>query len=153
MCEEIEACIGANELLDALSTTTRLPMAIATSSRYAGVEKKRKRHDRIFQHIKVIVAGDDPAVPNGKPAPDIYLEAARRLDVHPSECLVFEDALSGVRSAKAAGCFVVAIPDKRFSDTEKKIFMAEADVVIEDLQQFDGSQFGLNVNMAKTLNV
>lgn len=51
----------------------------------------------MFQHIKVIVAGDDPAVKKGKPAADIYLEAARQLGVDPKECLVFEDALSGVR--------------------------------------------------------
>ena len=69
-------------------------MAIATSSRYDGVQKKRKRHEDMFQFIKTIVAGDDPNVLNGKPSPDIYLEAARRLNVHPKECLVFEDALS-----------------------------------------------------------
>lgn len=145
MCEEIQACNGATEVVEALSKTG-LPMAIATSSRYAGVEKKRKRHETIFQHMKTIVAGDDPAVINGKPAPDIYLEAARRLQVDPSECLVFEDALSGVRAGKAAGCFVVAIPDKRFTQEEKEAFIAEADAVVEDLWQFDGRQFGLDVH-------
>ena len=66
--------------------------------------KKRTHHERhLFEHIDVIVTGDDPAVKNGKPAPDIYLEAARRLGVDPAECLVFEDALSGVKSGKAAG--------------------------------------------------
>ena len=148
MCEEIAACAGAPELVEMLSKTG-LPMAIATSSRYAGVEKKRKRHSNIFQHMKAVVAGDDPAVTNGKPAPDIYLEAARRIQVDPSECLVFEDALSGVRAGKAAGCFVVAIPDQRFTPKEKQVFVDEADVVIEDLWQFDGTRFGLDVDMSK----
>lgn len=103
----------------------------------------------MFQHISVIVAGDDPAVNNGKPAPDIYLEAARRLNVDPKECLVFEDALSGVRSGKAAGCYVVAIPDPRFSEEEKKVFAKEADMVLDSLWQFDGSKFGLDVDMPK----
>ena len=95
--------------------------------------------------MTAIVAGDDPAVINGKPAPDIYLEAARRLNVDPTECLVFEDALSGVRSGKAAGCHVVAIPDPRFSTEEKKVFANEADVVLDSLLEFDASQFGLDV--------
>jgi HAD superfamily hydrolase (TIGR01509 family) len=146
MSEEIEACDGATELVEALSNTN-LVLAIATSSRLAGVQKKRIRHDRIFQHIQTIVAGDDPAVANGKPAPDIYLEAARRLNLHPKECLVFEDALSGVRAGKAAGCFVVAIPDHRFTKEEKEVFATEADMVIENLWQFDGRPFGIDIDL------
>ena len=101
----------------------------------------------MFAHMKAIVAGDDPAVKNGKPAPDIYLEAARRLNVDPKECLVFEDALSGVRSGKAAGCHVVAIPDSRFSKEEKDKFLQEADQVVESLWKFDGKSLGLAVDM------
>lgn len=149
MCEEIEACVGAKELVEALSKTG-LPMAIATSSRYAGVEKKRRRHNTIFQHMKKVVAGDDQAVTHGKPAPDIYLEAARQINVDPSECLVFEDALSGVRAGKAAGCKVVAIPDKRFSKEEREAFIAEADYVVDDLWQFDGKRFGLDITLEKS---
>merc|ERR1712086_1102154 len=98
----------------------------------------------------VIVTGDDPAVRNGKPAPDIYLEAARRLDIDPAECLVFEDALSGVKSGKAAGCQVVAIPDTRFSDDERtRVFWKEgrADVVLTNLWEFDGRPFGIDFDM------
>jgi len=109
MCAEIKACAGAKALVSAIASTSslsgsKIPMAIATSSRMSGVTKKRTHHERhLFEHIDVIVTGDDPAVKNGKPAPDIYLEAARRLGVDPAECLVFEDALSGVKSGKAAG--------------------------------------------------
>ena len=146
MCEEVEACDGATELVEALSSQ-HLPLAIATSSRMAGVLKKKVRHDRIFQPLQAIVAGDDPAVTEGKPVPDIYLEAARRLKVPPSECLVFEDALSGVRAGKAAGCWVVAIPDHRFTTEEKEAFVAEADVVLENLWQFDGTPFGIDIKL------
>jgi len=48
-------------------------------------------------------------VENKKPSPDIYLEAARRLNVRPSDCLVVEDAISGEKAGKAAGCKVLAI--------------------------------------------
>ncbi|KAL3934253.1 MAG: hypothetical protein SGBAC_009987 [Bacillariaceae sp.] len=101
----------------------------------------------MFQNIQLIVAGDHPAVKNGKPAPDIYLEAARQLKVDPKECLVFEDALSGVRAGKAAGCFVVAIPDSRFTEDEKAVFRDEADIVLDDLSKFDGSKFGMSLHL------
>ncbi|CAJ1933390.1 unnamed protein product [Cylindrotheca closterium] len=149
LCHQVEKCKGAQALVCALAAKN-MPMAIATSSRYAGVNKKRMRHEDIFQHIQLIVAGDDPAVKNGKPAPDIYLEAARQLKVDPKECLVFEDALSGVRAGKAAGCFVVAIPDSRFTEKEKTVFREEADLVLDDLTKFDGSKFGISLDLTKT---
>lgn len=151
MCGEVEACAGAKELVRALAESNRpLPMAIATSSRYAGVRKKRRRHERgMFEHIRAVVAGDDPAVKRGKPAPDVYLEAARRLQVRPEECLVFEDALSGVKAGKAAGCRVVAVPDPRYTPEERSVFATEggADVILNSLWEFDGRPFGLDVNM------
>lgn len=75
----------------------------------------------------------------GKPAPDIYLVAASRLGVNPSECLVFEDALTGVQAGKAAGMRVIAIPDPRL-DLEA---FAIADQVVTSLCDFDPSQWEL----------
>ena len=143
-CEQVESCTGAAQLVERLAAAG-IPMAIATSSRAASVEMKRKRHGPMFDRIKVIVPGDHPLVQNGKPAPDIYLEAARQMGVDPTECLVFEDALSGVRSGKSAGCQVVAIPDPRFTVEEKQSFLTEADIVIDDLSQFDGALFGMHL--------
>eukprot|EP00532_Pseudo-nitzschia_australis_P001062 CAMPEP_0168183372 /NCGR_PEP_ID=MMETSP0139_2-20121125/12506_1 /TAXON_ID=44445 /ORGANISM="Pseudo-nitzschia australis, Strain 10249 10 AB" /LENGTH=261 /DNA_ID=CAMNT_0008104593 /DNA_START=212 /DNA_END=994 /DNA_ORIENTATION=+ len=138
MCSQIEACEGAKALVKSII-------------RMSGVDKKRTRHERhLFEHVDVIVTGDDPAVQNGKPAPDIYLEAARRLGVDPTECLVFEDALSGVKSGKAAGCQVVAVPDPRYSEEERtQLFLNEggADVVLTSLWEFDGRQFGMDFDM------
>jgi len=156
MCSQIEACEGAKALVKSIisscsSSNSKIPLAIATSSRMSGVDKKRTRHERhLFEHVDVIVTGDDPAVQNGKPAPDIYLEAARRLGVDPTECLVFEDALSGVKSGKAAGCQVVAVPDPRYSEEERtQLFLNEggADVVLTSLWEFDGRQFGMDFDM------
>ena len=60
------------------------------------------------QAFDIIVAGDD--VENGKPHPDPYLTAARNLGMQPDRCLALEDSPTGVHSAVAAGCRVVAIP-------------------------------------------
>lgn len=71
----------------------------------------------IADRFETVVSADD--VERGKPAPDIYLLAARRLSVAPSECLAFEDSLTGVRAAHAAGMRVVAVcPGKDFPQAE-----------------------------------
>src|SRR5207302_10372834 len=66
-------------------------------------------------------------VARGKPAPDVYLEAARRLGVPPAECAAIEDSHSGIRSAKAAGMLCVAIPNPHFPPGDA---VAEADGVL-----------------------
>lgn len=135
LCAGVQACPGATALVSALAAHN-IPMAIATSSRRAAVTKKATNHANMFQHLPVIVAGE--AVQNGKPAPDIYVEAARQLGVDPTRCLVVEDALTGVRAGRAAGCTVVAVPDARFSDQERaQLFAAESDFVLSSLWDFE----------------
>ena len=64
----------------------------------------------IAHHFETVVCrGDAPQI---KPAPDLYLEAAKRLEVCPEECLVIEDSLNGVKSARAAGMSVWAVPNR-----------------------------------------
>ena len=72
----------------------------------------------------------------GKPAPDVYLEAARRLGVRPGECAAVEDSENGIRSAKAAGMWCAAIPNPRFPPGEA---VAEADVVLGSLADLDAA--------------
>ena len=74
-----------------------------------------------------MVTGDCVAHP--KPAPDIFLEAARRLGVPPEGCVVLEDSLAGVRAARAAGMRVIAVPE----GTVSAEMTAQADAVVSDL--------------------
>ena len=72
-------------------------------------------------------------VARGKPAPDVYLEAARRLGVDPRRCAAVEDSHNGIRSAKAAGMRVVAIPNPHFPPDEDAL--AQADVVLRSIDE------------------
>lgn len=85
-----------------------LALAVATSSSRRLFEVKSRKHDW-FSLFDAIVCGDDPEVENPKPAPDIFLTAARRLNVPPGECAIFEDSPTGVKAASAAGGRVYAL--------------------------------------------
>jgi HAD superfamily hydrolase (TIGR01509 family) len=65
-------------------------------------------------------------VERGKPAPDVYLEAAQRLGVAPARCTAVEDSHAGIRSAKAAGMRVVAIPNASYPPDEEALVLADA---------------------------
>jgi HAD superfamily hydrolase (TIGR01509 family) len=72
-------------------------------------------------------------VPRGKPAPDVYLEAARRLAVAPTDCAAVEDSTNGLRAAAAAGMRVIALPNRAFPPAEDALGLA--DVVIGSLDE------------------
>lgn len=93
-------------LLDLLGTQG-IPCAIASGSTLPVIETTL-RWAGIRERFSAVVAAEE--VPRGKPEPDIFLEAARRLGVPPESCLAFEDSLPGVRSARKAGMACVAVP-------------------------------------------
>ncbi|HYC65319.1 MAG TPA: HAD family phosphatase, partial [Reyranellaceae bacterium] len=85
-----------------------LPLAVATSSRSSWVETHLGMA-RLLHHFKAYAARDH--VERGKPHPDLYLEAARRLGVDPRNCIAFEDSNVGIRAASAAGAMPIMVPD------------------------------------------
>jgi len=96
---------GARELLAALGTAD-VPAAMVTMS-------YRRLADTVVEAIApdefaVVVTGDE--VSDGKPHPEAYLTAAQRLGVDPRRCVAIEDSPTGISSARAAGCVVVAVP-------------------------------------------
>ncbi len=117
----------------------RLPAAVATSSD-AGQAEMSLRAAGLIQRFSCIVTGDQVA--NGKPAPDIFLEAARRLDTLPHHCLVLEDSDAGILAAAAAGIPALMIPDlkppsDRAAASALRIFssLKEAAEFVEDIMQ------------------
>lgn len=100
---------GARELL-LECRNAGLPTALVSASwkRLIDAVAEHIHEDLRVAAFDVVVAGDD--VEQSKPHPDPYLMAARLLGVHPDDCLAIEDSPTGVRSAAAAGCRVVAVP-------------------------------------------
>ncbi len=80
--------------------------------------------------FKATVSSEEVA--RGKPAPDVYLEAARRLDTDPVACAAIEDSENGILSAKAAGMRVIAIPNPRYPPPGGAL--AEADAVLPSIR-------------------
>ena len=83
------------------------------------------------------VSGRDVA--HGKPAPDIFLEAARELHVCPDHCVVIEDAVSGVAAAKSGGMFAIGVA--RLQD-DAELAAAHADLVVQSLDEVNRNAFG-----------
>ena len=96
---------GLHELIDRLKDDG-IPVALATSAPKLNVTHTLAELN-LTDAFPVIVRGDEVA--RGKPAPDVFIEAARRLGVDPEVCLVFEDAPMGIEAAQAAGMRVVAL--------------------------------------------
>lgn len=102
-------------------------MGVATSSPLALTRNKLCNH-AMKEHFRAMVCGDDERLSRSKPAPDIFLEAARRMGADPAQTVVFEDSESGVAAARAAGMDVVVIADPVFGLQE----VPEALLVVRD---------------------
>ena len=104
--------LGAIELIDdvvdfARDMRGKMPLGIATGGGRVVVEKTLQAVGLSDLFDEVVTAHE---VECGKPAPDVYLEAASRLGVAPGDCLAFEDAPAGMMAAQSAGMTVVSVP-------------------------------------------
>ncbi|MGH3035680.1 MAG: HAD family hydrolase [Gaiellaceae bacterium] len=121
--EELPLLDGAVEAVEALGR--RWPLGLASSSNRELIDLVL-RVSGLERWFAATVSSEE--VPHGKPAPDVYLEAARRLGVAAERCAAVEDSENGIRSAKAAGMRVVAVPNPRYPPAEDAL--AAADVVL-----------------------
>lgn len=101
---------GVHALLD-LADTLRLPLALATSTERRLALRTLGYGNLTAERFGVMVTGDEIA--DGKPAPDIYLEAARRLGIPAERCAAFEDSDAGTLSASRAGMTTFQVPDMK----------------------------------------
>lgn len=132
---------GAERLIRHLHTKG-VPIAIATSSGQDSVAVKTEKYRELFSLFHHTVMGSsDAEVKASKPAPDIFLAAAKRFEpaIEPMDCLVIEDAPNGVKGAKAAGMQCVMVPDTLLPQEMQK----EADLVLKSLEDFKPEEFGL----------
>ena len=104
--EDVPVVAGAPEA--ARRIAARVPVAIASSA-HPAVIAAALGATGLAAVFRIVVSSDDVAA--GKPAPDVYLEAARRLGVPPARCLVVEDSRNGVFAGRAAGMRVVLVPN------------------------------------------
>jgi HAD superfamily hydrolase (TIGR01509 family) len=119
---------GAREAVLGLAPRWRL--AVASSANASLIELVLDQ-SRLRDSFAVVVSAEE--VPHGKPAPDVYLEAARRLGAEPSRCAAVEDSANGLRAADAAHMLVVAVPNRDYPPGAQALSLA--DVVVGSLRE------------------
>ena len=132
---------GAPRIDGAVEAVRRIaadrPVAVASSAHREVIDAALEATG-LTGTFQVVVSSDEVA--HGKPAPDVYLEAARRLGCDPAGCLVVEDSMNGVLAAKAAGMTVVLVPNHSVPPAAGTADLA--DLVLERLADLDPSAVG-----------
>ena len=126
--EHLPLIDGAAEAVDRLAA--RWPLGVASSSNRPLIDLVLELSG-LAPLFRATVSSEE--VPRGKPAPDVYLEACRRLGADPAHAAAIEDSHAGIGSAKAAGMRVIAIPNPAFPPGDEAL--ADADVVLGSLAE------------------
>jgi HAD superfamily hydrolase (TIGR01509 family) len=126
--ERLPLLPGARETVERLAA--RWPLGLASSSNRPLIDLTLELSE-MAPYFRATVSSEEVA--RGKPAPDVYLEAARRLGVEPTRAAAIEDSHNGILSAAAAGMRVIAIPNRRFPPGDEAL--ASADVVLDSLDE------------------
>ncbi len=133
--ERVRLMPGLTELVADL-TAWRKPLAVATSADHAILDIVRNRFS-IFSAFRAVVCADE--VKHGKPAPDLFLEAASRLEFVPASCLVLEDSPNGVAAALSAGMKVIGVPHPVLAPAQ----MQDAHLVVRHLGEISRKRIEL----------
>jgi HAD superfamily hydrolase (TIGR01509 family) len=126
--EELPLLPGAVEAVERIAD--RWPLGLASSSNRSLIDLALDLAG-VARLFRVTLSSEE--VGRGKPAPDVYLEAARRLGVDPSRCAAVEDSHNGILAGRAAGMRVIAVPNAGFPPRDEAL--AAADVVLPSLAE------------------
>jgi HAD superfamily hydrolase (TIGR01509 family) len=121
--EGIPLLPGALEVVPELAR--RLPLAVASSANRPLIDLVLGESG-LAPHFRATVSSEEVA--RGKPAPDVYLEAARRLGLRADRCAAVEDSTNGIRAARSAGMRVIALPNPRYPPAADALALADATV-------------------------
>lgn len=124
--ERLPLVAGAREAVDRMARA--FPLGLASSSNRPLIDEVLELAE-LSHAFRATVSSEEVA--RGKPAPDVYLETARRLGVAPERCAAIEDSHAGISSAKAAGMRVITIPNPHYPPDEETL--AEADRVLSSI--------------------
>jgi HAD superfamily hydrolase (TIGR01509 family) len=122
---------------------TAFTLGVASSSNRSLIELVLERAG-VADLFAAVVSSEEVA--GGKPAPDVYLEAARRLAVDPTRCAAIEDSANGIRAAHAAGMRVLAVPNAHYPPAADALALADAvvvvpaDLTVEAIRRVDGPE-------------
>jgi HAD superfamily hydrolase (TIGR01509 family) len=131
---DLQALPGVVDLLDA-ACRQEVPCAVASSSGSPWVERFLVQ---IGIRERFLALATRETAPRAKPAPDLFLEACRRLDADPARSVALEDSVNGVTAAKAAGMVCVAVPNS----VTMHVDLSHADLVVESLEGASIERFG-----------
>ena len=126
--EHLPAIPGSKEAVERLAA--RWPLGLASSSNRELIDLALELLG--VKHLFTATVSSEE-VAHGKPAPDVYLEAARRLGIEPTRTAAIEDSNNGILAAKAAGMRVLAIPNRHFPPDPEAL--EQADVVLDSLAE------------------
>jgi HAD superfamily hydrolase (TIGR01509 family) len=124
--EQLPLVPGAAEAVERIAA--RWPLGLASSSNRELIDLALELSG-LARCFRATVSSEEVA--RGKPAPDVYLEAARRLSVDPAACAAVEDSENGILSAKAAGMRVIAVPNPVYPPDDEAL--AAADVLLDSI--------------------
>ena len=126
-----QAIPGVHELIHTLKAQEK-KVAIGTSSFTRWIQPVLKRIE-LAEAFDTIVTADQLPAGRGKPKPDIFLEAAHRLDRAPEQCMVIEDSINGIKAAKNSNMYCIALR----SEWNASVDLSGADVVITQLSEVE----------------